>query len=347
MKVSIIIKALDEEANIARTIESCLAALQLVQGEIILADSLSSDRTIEIASAYPIKIVQLISAKDRGCGTAPQLGYQYATGDFIYLIDGDMALHLDFLPAALLTLSQDEKLAGVGGLVRDMNLSNLEFKSRALRTKKDLQPGEVDRLEGGGLYRRAAIESVSYFSDRNLHAFEELELATRLRAKGWRFVRINQIAVDHYGYEIGAYRLLWNRLKSGYALGAGEIARATFGCESFPEVFQKVRLLWISMLVIAWLLAVPISFYVGHRFSQGVAIAALVFLIPFMVMILKRRSFQLGVYAVVSWIVFTFGTLSGLFRKRVDPLSWIPSRIVLDPAPASAVQTRAKERHAR
>ena len=44
--VSIIIKALNEERYIATAIESALIALAGLDGEVILADSGSSDRTI-------------------------------------------------------------------------------------------------------------------------------------------------------------------------------------------------------------------------------------------------------------------------------------------------------------
>ena len=66
--VSIVIKALNEERHIAVAIESAMAALESmrgevmrgeIMGEIILADSASTDRTVEIAANYPIKIVTL------------------------------------------------------------------------------------------------------------------------------------------------------------------------------------------------------------------------------------------------------------------------------------------------
>src|ERR671912_195102 len=101
MKISVIIKALNEEKNIARTIESCIDALKGFESEIVLADGISQDGTVEIASRYPVKIVQLQRPEDRGCGIAPQLGYQYCSGDFVYLIDGDMVLHANFLRHAI------------------------------------------------------------------------------------------------------------------------------------------------------------------------------------------------------------------------------------------------------
>ncbi|HEY0885382.1 MAG TPA: glycosyltransferase, partial [Ramlibacter sp.] len=66
--VSIIIKAFNEEKNICAAIESSLAAAAEVGGEVILADSNSTDRTVELASRYPIRIVQLVHSHERCCG---------------------------------------------------------------------------------------------------------------------------------------------------------------------------------------------------------------------------------------------------------------------------------------
>ena len=72
--VSIIIKAFNEERHIAGAIESALAALAGIGGEVILADGASTDRTVAIAEKYPVKIVRLDNAADRSCGAGAQLG---------------------------------------------------------------------------------------------------------------------------------------------------------------------------------------------------------------------------------------------------------------------------------
>ena len=72
---SIIIKALNEEKGIAATLQSALRTLKAVGGEVILADSCSSDRTVEIARGFPVRIVQLTHPQERCCGVGPQLGY--------------------------------------------------------------------------------------------------------------------------------------------------------------------------------------------------------------------------------------------------------------------------------
>ena len=69
-ELSVVIKALNEERNIERTLACALAAVAGRDAEVILADSLSTDRTVALASAYPVKVVQLEEPGDRGCGHA-------------------------------------------------------------------------------------------------------------------------------------------------------------------------------------------------------------------------------------------------------------------------------------
>ena len=52
-RVSIVIKALNEEKRIAAAIETSLHALRHIGGEVILADSCSSDRTIGTETRGP------------------------------------------------------------------------------------------------------------------------------------------------------------------------------------------------------------------------------------------------------------------------------------------------------
>src|SRR5262249_17995904 len=149
---------------------------------------------------------------DRSCGSGAQLGFQYSSGRHLLLMDGDMQLHEGFLQAAIDVLGKEPTVAGVGGDIIDCEIENREFEQRNKRYDPDRAPGRVTRLNGCGLYRRSAIESIGYLTDRNLHGAEELELAARLHARGWTLVRINRPAVDHHGHTENAYRLLLRRV---------------------------------------------------------------------------------------------------------------------------------------
>jgi GT2 family glycosyltransferase len=329
--LSVIVKTLNEEAHIAQTLESLLAETRGLEAEIIVADCLSTDQTVVIARRYPVQIVQLANIADKGCGAAPQLGFQHTTGAFVYVMDGDMIAAPGFLAQALDLLQRDASLAGVGGLIVEANVRSLEFASRVLRAKKDLQPGLVDRLNGGGLYRRSAIEQVGYLSDRNLHAYEELELAQRLRSAGWRLARLPMMAVEHHGHTLNAYKLLWRRFRTRYAWGVGEILRAGALRNEAGAVFRDLPELRLYGIVLVWW-AIMLGLATLAPRPEGAWLAALLFALPFAAMSLLRRSVSLGVYAVVSWHVNLVSALAGFFApRRHDPRQPIASVVLHTP----------------
>ncbi|HTH77657.1 MAG TPA: glycosyltransferase, partial [Ramlibacter sp.] len=252
MIVTVVIKALDEEKNICAAIETSLAAVARVGGEVVLADSCSSDRTVELASQYPVRVVQLAHANERCCGIGAQLGFQHALGDFIYLLDGDMRMEPGFLEQALTFLAQHPEVGGVGGRLIELNTESLEYRERGARNHGHLQPGEVDRLDGGGLYRRIAIEEAGYLSDRNLHAYEEFDLGARLRARGWKLWRLTEPCCSHFGHDIPPYSLLMRRWRSKYVCGIGELLRGAIGRKHFKLVWRDVKELKLYLAVVAW-----------------------------------------------------------------------------------------------
>jgi glycosyltransferase involved in cell wall biosynthesis len=329
--VTIVIKALNEERHIAAAIESAIAALQGMRGEIILADSASTDRTVEIAAQYPIKIVSLTNIADRSCGAGVQLGYQYSSGRYVCLIDGDMRLHQPFLPAAIAFLETHRQFAGVGGMIVECETGNFEYVKRASAVDPDRLPGEVKRLDCGGVYRREALEAAGYMGDRNLHGGEELELGARLRARGWRLARIDMPAIDHHGHSGDPYALLRRRWATRFAFSTGEILRGTFGTSAFRLVLHK--LCWELFLFAAvhawWLTLIATPFLVRGSLAAALIVAAIA-LLPFVAMSLRCRSIGLGIYSVTAWNVYAAGLWPGLLRRRIDPARRIPSAILRD-----------------
>ncbi|AEG92172.1 glycosyltransferase [Ramlibacter tataouinensis] len=336
--VSVVIKTLNEEANICGCIESALQAVEPYGGEVVLADSCSTDRTVELASRYPIRIVQLADAQERCCGIGPQLGFQHSLGEYVYILDGDMKLVPSFLEHGLTFLAQHPEVAGVGGHIRELNLENLEFRERALRQVQEPHhmPGQVDRLDSGGLYRRRAILEAGYFSDRNLHSYEEFELGIRLRSRGWKLWRLPVDSATHYGHETPPYQLLKRRWNSGYICGLGELVRSAIGKPQMRLVLRDQRELrlytavwvWWALLLTAGLWPIPES--------VGAALFAALLLLPLLAMALRKRSMERGLYSVVSWCFNAVGLLRGLFRPRRDARAPIASRVLQEPGQVAA-----------
>ncbi len=340
MKLTIGIKALNEEHRIAEAIASAIEAARPFNGEVILADCGSVDNTLEIAMQFPIRIVQLANPDEKSCGAGAQLAFQHARGEFFYILDGDMILSPAFLAMAIAYLEQNPQVAGVGGGRREKNLQGQQFQIVDAKAET-WQCGAVDRLDGGGLFRVSAIKDVHYFADRNLHSFEEFELGARLRSRGWMLVRVNVLAFEHYGHEENGYRLLLRRLSSGYAAGVGEVLRGTVGKPHFVMVVGSLKHVRNSIIVMLWwlslvgVLLLPIG--VQHK-----AFMLIVFTVaPIIYLSIRRRSFSLSVYSFVSWNITALGMLVGLFRKRMPPARPLRSLVITNYNEPPAIDGKA------
>ncbi len=344
--VSVVIKAYNEEAAIAGALESALAAVRAVGGEVVLADSASTDGTLREASRYPVRIVTLGQPDERCCGIGPQLGWQHALGEYVYVMDGDMRLVPGFLEQALAFLAQHPEVAGVGGRVLELNTESLEYRERGERSAKreaHRMPGAVDRLDGGGLYRRRAVEEAGWLTDRNLHSYEEFDLGARLRARGWKLWRLPADAVTHRGHDAPPYQLLLRRWRSRYACGLGELVRGALGRPHLKLVLQGVRELRLYAAVIAWwavLASVPL--WPADAGARAIAFGALA-LLPLAGMAVRKRSWSRAAYAVASWNVQAAGLVRGLLASRKPPQARIDSRVLREPGAPRAAGIAGKE----
>jgi glycosyltransferase involved in cell wall biosynthesis len=317
--VSVVIKALNEEKRIETAVKSALMAVGEVGGEVILADSCSSDRTVELAAQHPITIVQLAHPSERCCGAGPQMGYQHANGEFVYILDGDMKMLPGFLGAAVAFMRAHPDVVGVAGLVVEMNTQSLEYIARMERASGHMQPGEVDRLDMGGLYRREAVVRAGYFSDRNLHSYEEFDLAVRLRAQGGRLWRLDQASVQHHGHDAPPYQLLKRRWQSKYICGLGELVRGAWGRPHFALAVLGVSELKLYVAVMFWWLTLVMWAAMPLPSSAKLGGLVLLAFLPFAAMAWRKRSMGKAVYSVTSWTANTLGLLRGLMRTRISP----------------------------
>lgn len=333
MFVSIIIKALNEERRIAACIEAAMRATAGLQAEIILVDSLSDDRTVAIAATYPVRIVQFERREDRGCGAAVELGWRYAKGDFVYLLDADMQLQPGFVRHALNWLLSHPDVAAVGGNLVDTKLRTLADEKRARVAAALKTPCEVDDLGGGGLYRCSAVAQAGYLAHRSLAAYEEAELGVRLRALGWRLVRLPDVAVLHEGHAETNRQMLARLWANGRAKSGAVFLKSAWGRPWFKLVLRK---LWHVVAVpVAHVLALSIAaisalLLAGPESGRGVlcglvAWSAFWFLLV-SVLGLRRRSLRQGVWQLALWHYWAIGTLVGMLQRVEDPSMPISAR---------------------
>lgn len=339
MKLSVLIKTYNEERKIARCLDAVCSAVQGLAGvEVIVADSLSTDATLSIAARYPVKIVQMIRTEDRGCGAGVQLGFQHAQGEFVYLLDGDMELQGDFLRQAMALMDSDGTLGGVAGVLRDNQINN-RFDRHRLKNKPAAQPGEVQWLAGGGLYRRAAVlESGGYAGNRNLKAYEEAELGLRLRSRGWRLVRLPAVAVLHTGHADSTMALIRRQWRSGRQDAGGVLLKSAMGQPWLGRVLRMclhplaVLVYWSLMLAVAWLAPGGLPVLAGAGVLVFVALAA------------KKRSLPDAAFSVMLWHVAAAGLLRGMATSRlIPPQTLIASNVIVEHGPDTMLTRRCGE----
>jgi len=315
LKISFIIKALNEAKNIRVCIESILKEIEQIDAEVILVDSCSEDGTVEIASEYPISIVQFADCSDRSCGAAVQLGFQIARGDYIYLIDGDMELCPGFLKKALFYMNERKDAAGVSGLIVDRDLSSSIDRRRYKLYGSMTAPFCVKSLGGGGLYRKEAISSVGYFGHKCLNACEELELGIRLISSGWKLYRLPEVSVYHTGHQIPTHLLLIRYYKNRRFKSIGLLIKASFGKKWFWDVLLENKYLFfpfaLSLISVgAFFLAGPVAAAWSWMFF---------FFILFVLLTIRKSSMTEAIESLATWHVILLQALLGLFSSCKSP----------------------------
>jgi glycosyltransferase involved in cell wall biosynthesis len=104
--LSVVIITHNEEANIGRTLESVMPLVSDGKGEIIVVDSGSTDRTVEIAKSFGAKV---FIEGWKGYATQKNSAINKATGDWILSLDADEEIDSE-LAAVLIGRGDDGKL---------------------------------------------------------------------------------------------------------------------------------------------------------------------------------------------------------------------------------------------
>jgi glycosyltransferase involved in cell wall biosynthesis len=107
MNLSVVIITFNEEANIARTLASVQPLVADGKGEIIVVDSGSTDRTVEIAKSFGAKV---FIEEWKGFAAQKNSAIDRATGEWILSLDADEEAEQPLLKVIDTTLSKWEEI---------------------------------------------------------------------------------------------------------------------------------------------------------------------------------------------------------------------------------------------
>ncbi|MCL4459209.1 MAG: glycosyltransferase [Chloroflexi bacterium] len=207
-KTSIVIRSKNEESYIGQTLGAIFEQDEQ-DFEVIIVDSGSRDKTLEIASSYPVKIIR-IRETIFTYGRALNIGIRNSTGDFIVSLsahalptDGQWLRHL-------LAAFADLTVAGVYGRhVPRANATKLEVWGMhwggTIDGQRRRQTRDFRFSNANGAIRRQIWEFIPF--DESLSGGEDFVWAKQVQDLGYAIVYEPAAAVYHSHGE-GFWRLM-------------------------------------------------------------------------------------------------------------------------------------------
>ncbi|MBZ5495951.1 MAG: glycosyltransferase family 2 protein [Acidobacteriia bacterium] len=195
--ISAFFPALNEEATVARLTQDLLGLIKstFVQGEVIIIDDGSTDRTREIADCLAKEndgFVKVIHHKEsRGYGNALKAGFDAARYDLVFFTDGDYQFDMNDLHRAFPLIAEYDIVVGYRKNRQDPRHRLLLSRGYNLlvRILFGLKLKDVDcsfKLFKRSALKEISIESGGYFIDT--------EIMVKLKKRG---LRIKEISVRH------------------------------------------------------------------------------------------------------------------------------------------------------
>jgi glycosyltransferase involved in cell wall biosynthesis len=313
----VVVIARNEERHIAACLEAVLHAIgNLPQTQVIVVDSGSTDRTVQIARAYPVQIYRYAGPK-YSAAAGRRVGFERARAQYVLFVDGDCCMEPGWIEVGLERLEADLDAAVVYGRRREV------FEDGTARAAHGAPAAEEYGLGGNALYRSDALRSAGGFNPY-LIAGEEGELLGRLAAAGYRAIAIPRTMFTHHTLAKSSVRGFVSRLRRGLARGRGQTLRVAIGQGLF--LYQARRLnRYLSML--AYLFAGMIAGAVAlvlHRpawLAAWVACGAMAFLVLW----LRRRSLRSAAYIFADWIVVALHLPADFLRRPSRPERFSPT----------------------
>jgi len=362
-RISVVVCSFNGASTIRETLEG-LQNLDYPDFEVIVVNDGSTDSTPEIASNYPVR---LINTENRGLSQARNTGIKSATGEIVAFIDDDAYPEIHWLRFLALAL-MDEKYVGVGG--PNLSPSNDGWKAEAIANAPGPNPvllsdRVAEHLPGCNMaFRREALEAIDGFDPIFRAAGDDVDLCWRLRDRGgvigfaptavvWHHRRksIRKYWKQQLGYgkaeallerkwpdkynSIGQLNWLGRIYGKGVSLDfssiGGRVYHGIWGTAPFQSLYASSSSIWSLTLMPEWYLIIgllammfALSFGWGPWLLFGASLA-IVIALPVVEAGLNAQRARLSGNAKTSGILRFRVTV--LFLLLLQPLARLSGRL--------------------
>ena len=225
MKVSVIIPTLNAEKFIEGLLKNLIEVQTLKPDEIIIIDSSSQDKTVEIAKSYGCKPIVIKKEEFNHGGTRTFAGKK-AIGDILVYFTQDAYPYNEYaLENLIKVFEKDEKIACAygrqipyedtniyGKFMRHFNYPETSF----IRTYEDRHKfgrKTVFFSNSFSAYKKEILEKVGWFKE-NLISYEDIYIVARFLTEGYKIAYVAD-AIVYHSHSLS----VWKDFKRHFELG--------------------------------------------------------------------------------------------------------------------------------
>lgn len=179
--------------------------------EIILVDNCSTDNSVALVGQHFPEVVLVELDKNYGFAGGNNRGYQYATGEYIALVNNDVVLCPEWLARMVETLEADERTGCCAAKVIIAGTNNIDsigdiFTNAFSGTKhgefESAQKFQTPKQMHGAcaaaaIYRRKMIEEIGFFDEDFFLNHEDTDLNMRIWLAGWKCLFVPEAIAYH------------------------------------------------------------------------------------------------------------------------------------------------------
>jgi len=269
-RISVVIPVKNEEGMISKCLKAIFSQ-SYKPYEVVVVDGYSTDKTVEKAKEFPVKIVY---EDYRTVGGARHVGLKNATGEYVAFTDADCMPEKDWLKNLIAGFGGD--VIGVGGGIRNIG-NGLWGKSNALIMNSFV--GSANSVQGrvfkekrfvksisgcNSMYHRNALMEIGGF-DVALSINEDTELNRRLSKIGKLLYTPDAVVLHNQDRGLKDFA---NRM---YQFGCGRGRLRLWDLQCIPPII--VPLLVVSLAFSHFIVVGVVILYVFILIVMGIKFA--------------------------------------------------------------------------
>ena len=187
-KVSVYIPCFNAEKHIEGCIKSVLRQTYHVD-EILIIDDGCTDKTIEKALKYSVKILR--NKKNKGLAFSRNKGILKTKNEFVASIDADVVLDKKWLENIMKDFTNDKIAGACGNLEENYKKKTADFW-RLIHMKQNWGKKMIINpkfLFGSNcVFRKNVVKYIDLYNIKYRTNYEDVDISSRLKAKGYKLI---------------------------------------------------------------------------------------------------------------------------------------------------------------